>query len=148
MLLVQLLGEPHNIVQRVASLLFHDINHILLEAFLRVIKEWLSCASHFFYVLIYARDKMRFVKLQNVALLQALGIDLRWFIIQKEVAIVDDTTWVEPLNYKSQPFEVDEDLNKTFFHHLNGVHLISRFENQLTCIILLRSYGIDKLIQN
>lgn len=83
-----------------------------------------------------------------MALPQALRIDLRWFIIQEEVAIVYDTPWVEPLDDESQAFEVNKDLNKTFLYHLNSVHLVTRLEDKLSGVILLRSNCIDKLVQN
>ena len=91
---------------------------------------------------------MRFIQLKNVALLQALSVYLRGLIIKEEVSKVNDTARIETLDHKSESFKVYEDLNHPLFNHLDRIHLIARFEDQLAWVVLPTPDGIDKLVKN
>ena len=91
---------------------------------------------------------MRFIQLKNVALLQALSVYLRGLIIKEEVSKVNDTARIETLDHKSESFKVYEDLNHPLFNHLDRIHLIARFEDQLAWVVLPTSDGIYKLVKN
>ena len=91
---------------------------------------------------------MRFVEFKNVALLKALSVHLRWFIIKEEVSEVNDTARIETLYHKPQSLKVYEDLNHTLFNHLDRIHLIPRLEDQLAWVVLPASDGIDKFVKD
>ena len=76
------------------------------------------------------------------------GICAGDLIIKEEVSKVNDTARIETLDYKSESFKVYEDLNHPLFNHLDRIHLIARFEDQLAWVVLSTPDGVDKLVKN
>ena len=91
---------------------------------------------------------MRFIQLKDVALLQALSVYLRRFIVKEEVPKVNDTARIETLDHKPQSLKEYEDFNHPLFNHLDCIHLIARLEDQLAWVVLSAPDGIDKFVKD
>lgn len=91
---------------------------------------------------------MLFLKLYDETEFEGLGIDLGWLIVKEEISVVYDRTWEKSLDDELGALKVYEDLDYTFFDHLDGVHWIPWFEDEGAGLVLYTRSGIDKLVND
>lgn len=139
---------PHYVIERITPLLFHYINLVLLKALSWVIYDNLIRIFHVLYVIVNHREEMTLIKLNNIALLQALGVDLSGLIIQEKIPVVNNRPGIETFNYKLYSFKVNEDLNYSLFHHLNRIHLLTRLEYKSAWVVLSGSSCIYQIVKD
>lgn len=121
--------DVNDVVKRIASSLLHHIDLVLLKPFEWVIYNSLIAILHILNEVIHNLRQMIFFKLNDEAQFQCLGVHLSRFIIEEEIPVVDNWAREEPLDDELGPFKVNEDLNHTFFNHLDSIHGVSRLKD-------------------